>query len=275
MPRTKANGTELHYDEAGSGETVVLVHGSWSDRNNWLPVIPALTESCRVIAYDRRGHGLSQRDIVGTRRDQEEDLGALIENLGAAATVIGTSFGGSIALGLASRRPELVSRLVVHEPPLMSIAAEDEENWAQLGAIGVTVQEVAALVGHGRPQEAARKFVEEVALGPGAWDMLPPPIRETMIDGAASFVAEQQDPNWAHIDVADLATIRCPVLVTDGDASPPWFRLITSRLGDAIQGSTTHRYPGAGHAPHLTHAEQYVSVVREFVSRQAETAPVV
>ena len=157
----------------------------------------------------------------------------------------------------------------------MSIAAEDEENWAQLGAIGATVQEVAALVGHGQPREAARKFVEEVALGPGAWDMLPPPIRETMIDGAASFVAEQQDPNWAHIDVADLATIRCPVLVTDGDASPPWFRLITSRLGDAIQGSTTHRYLGAGHAPHLTHPEEYVSVVREFVSRQAETATAV
>ena len=114
MPRTKANGTELHYDEAGSGETVVLVHGSWSDRNNWLPVIPALAESHRVVAYDRRGHGLSQRDTVGTRRDQEEDLGALIEDLGAAATVIGTSFGGSIALGLASRRPELVSSLVVH-----------------------------------------------------------------------------------------------------------------------------------------------------------------
>ncbi len=71
MPRTKANGIELNYDEAGNGETVVLVHGGWSDRNNWLPVVSALAESFRVIAYDRRGHGLSQRDVSGpaaTRR---------------------------------------------------------------------------------------------------------------------------------------------------------------------------------------------------------------
>ncbi len=42
MPRTYANQVELNYDVAGTGETLVLVHGGWSDRNNWLTVVPEL-----------------------------------------------------------------------------------------------------------------------------------------------------------------------------------------------------------------------------------------
>ncbi len=272
MPHTKVNGIELSYGESGNGETVVLVHGGWSDRNNFFAVTPTLAESFRTIAYDRRGHGLSERGVVGTRRDQEDDLGALIEGLGGEATVVGTSFGGSIAIGLASRRPELVSRLIVHEPPLISIAADDPNFRAQLEAVRVSLQEVAALVEQRDAEGAACKFVEEVALGPGAWEMLPPPIREVMIDGAASFLAEQQDPAWSAIDLADLAKISCPALITDGDASPPWFRPITASLGEAIPGSMRHTYQGAGHSPHLTHPEDYLSVVGEFISRQNETA---
>ncbi len=271
MPRTKANGIELDYAEAGTGETVVLVHGSWSDRNNWLPVTPALAESFRVVAYDRRGHGASGRDAVGTRRDQEDDLAGLIESLGGSAAVIGTSFGASIALGLACRRPELFSSLVVHEPPLVSIAAEDPDNWEQLGAVGATIADVTALVEHGNEEAAARKFVEEVALGPGAWELLPPPLRRTMVDSAGSFVAEQQDPDWAGIDLAALASFDAPVLISDGTASPPWFGLITRRLAAAVPAET-HTYEDAGHAPHQTHPEAYLSVVGEFLSRVTQRA---
>ena len=275
MPRTNANGIELNFDQAGCGETVVLVHGSWSDRNNWLPVAPTLAESFRVISYDRRGSGLSERGVAGSRLSHEDDLAALIEHLGGNATVVGTSFGGSISIGLASRRPELVSKLVVHEPPLISIAAEDPECRAGLRAVSATIGEVIALVEQGDPESAARRFVEEVALGPGAWDLLPAMMRETMVDSAASFVAEQQDPAWAHVDRVGLEGISCPVLVTDGDSSPPWFKPITNRLADAIPNATTHTYVGAGHAPHLTHPDEYLSVVGGFVSHHTEMATVV
>ena len=98
MSRITANGIELNYDRTGSGEPLVLVHGGWSDRNIWQLVVPGLAASFSVVAYDRRGHGLSARDAGGTRRDQEDDLAALIEGLGAGpATIVGTSFGGSIA----------------------------------------------------------------------------------------------------------------------------------------------------------------------------------
>ena len=53
MPRISTDQVELHYDVAGSGETLVVIHGGWSDRNNWLPVVPGLAESYTVVARDR------------------------------------------------------------------------------------------------------------------------------------------------------------------------------------------------------------------------------
>ncbi|MCI4321583.1 MAG: alpha/beta fold hydrolase, partial [Thermoplasmata archaeon] len=50
----------LAYDLVGEGtEPIVLVHGSWSDRSSWDPLVPVLSESFRILRYDRRGHGES------------------------------------------------------------------------------------------------------------------------------------------------------------------------------------------------------------------------
>ena len=271
MPRTYANGIELNYDLVGTGETLVLVHGGWSDRNNWLTVVPELARSFRVVAYDRRGQGLSQREVEGARRDQEDDLAALIEGLGGrAAHVVGTSFGGSIAIGLASRRPELVRSLIAHEPPLISMLAGDPEARPQVEAVQTSMQAVLARVTRGDALGAAEQFVEEVALGPGAWELLPQPLRETMVDSAPAVLAEQNDPLWASIELAALANIECPVLLTQGDESPALFRPIVAKLAGAIEGAELHTYRGAGHAPHLTHPADYIAGVTEFLSRVPE-----
>ncbi len=63
--------------------------------------------------------------------------------------VAGTSFGASIAIGLASRRPELVRSVIAHEPPLISVAAEDPEVRPQLEAVQTTVRAVCARVERG------------------------------------------------------------------------------------------------------------------------------
>jgi pimeloyl-ACP methyl ester carboxylesterase len=263
MPQITANEITIGYDALGHGEPLVLVHGGWSDRHNWDPVVADLARSHRVIAYDRRGHGRSERPAAPpARTEQEADLAALIEALGCGpAHIAGTSFGASIALGVASRRPDLVRSVVAHEPPLISVVASDPavaEAQARVGAVLGRVRDGDVVGG-------ARQFVEEVALGPGAWQMMPDPMRATMIDSAPAFVAEQLDPNWASVDVADLRAVACPVLMTQGDHSPPWFRTIVARLVDAIGGARLHTYRGAGHAPHVTHPAAYLEAVGAFL----------
>ena len=55
MPRQHINDIELYYELTGDGdETIVLVHGSWTDHLSWQFVVPALAERTRVLSYDRR-----------------------------------------------------------------------------------------------------------------------------------------------------------------------------------------------------------------------------
>ena len=128
MPQQPSvNGTRLFYELSRSGDPLVLVHGSWVDHKDWQLIVPGLTKSFRVHTYDRRGHSLSERPLgPGSRREDEEDLAALIEALDLApAHVAAHSFGASTALGLAARRPDLFRSLLVHEAPLMGIVADD------------------------------------------------------------------------------------------------------------------------------------------------------
>ncbi len=272
MPRILANDIELNYDQTGSGETLVLVHGSWSDRNNWQAVVPELARSFTVVAYDRRGNGESGR-AEGSRRDHEDDLAALIAALGGQAVdEVATSFGASIALGLASRRPDLVRRLIAHEPPLGALVADDPGVRPDLDRVERSLRTIFDRVRRGDAAGAAEQFVEEVALGRGAWAGMPQPLRQTMIDSAPSVVVEQRDPRWDTIEPEALARIACPLLLTQGTESPSWFAPIVAKLAGAIDHAEVHTYAGAGHAPHLTHPADFLASVTEFLSGASPVA---
>src|SRR5689334_25007119 len=92
---------ELHYDDLGSGEPVVLIHGWPLDSRSWEPQIPVLLAAgYRVITYDRRGFGRSSRPATGYDFDTlAADLGTLLRELDLGdVTVVGFSLGtGEVA----------------------------------------------------------------------------------------------------------------------------------------------------------------------------------
>lgn len=267
MSRVEVNGVELFYEVGGDGDPLVLVHGSWGDHNNWAPVLHALALRYRVLVYDRRGHSQSERPQgQGSRFEDEEDLAALMETLGfAPAYVAGNSFGASTVLGLAARRPELFRGLIAHEPPLMGIVADDPELQPLMAATGEKIETV---LDHLRADEtlaAARQFVDEVALGRGAWEQLPDQLRETFLTNAPTFADEQADTGWASLDLGRLSGYTGPALLTKGTESPPWFATITARLSGALPQAKTHTFDGAGHIPHVTHPDDYADRVISFI----------
>ena len=265
MPLTSVNGVRLLVEQSGSGEPLILVHGSWDDRQVWMFVEEELAKSFRVTSYDRRGHtGSEDGSSPGTRQDDEDDLAALIEASGRGrAHLVANSFGTSIALGLATRRPELIRSLCGHEPPLLMLAA-DHPAVAETGA---RVGPVLELIERDENDAAARMFVDEIAVGPGAWDAMSPEDRESMAANAGTFAGEQRDPEWMAIDLDALATLRFPVLLTQGDQSPPFFAAIIARLAEAMPSAQVQTIPGAGHIPHITHPAEWLAVVREFAGR--------
>lgn len=128
MATARVNGVRLFYELHGGGVVpLVLVHGSWDSHHDWDLVVPRLGKSFRVLTYDRRGHSQSERlSGQGSVREDVADLAALIEDLRLApAWVAGNSFGASITLRLAGERPDLLRGLIAHEPPLLSLLADD------------------------------------------------------------------------------------------------------------------------------------------------------
>jgi pimeloyl-ACP methyl ester carboxylesterase len=86
MPTADVNNVKLFYELSGTGEIpIVFVHGAWVSHHQWDPVVQRLTQSFRVLTYDRRGHSQSQRLTgQGSIREDVADLAAIIEQLGQA-----------------------------------------------------------------------------------------------------------------------------------------------------------------------------------------------
>ncbi|MDX3228336.1 alpha/beta fold hydrolase [Streptomyces sp. ME19-01-6] len=113
-------GVDLACEERGSGEPLLLIHGTGAQAATWGRTVDDLAAAGhRVIAYDRRGYGASAHPPVRDHRRHVADAAAMLERVAKApATVLGWSSGGNIALALTAARPDLVRRLIVVEPPL-------------------------------------------------------------------------------------------------------------------------------------------------------------
>jgi pimeloyl-ACP methyl ester carboxylesterase len=269
MPLIEINGNAINYEESGEGPPLVLVHGSWDGGHCWDALRPELDSSHRVVSYDRRGHSGSERPAAAwTRRDNEDDLAALIEALGLGpAHLIGNSYGGLISLGLAARRPELVRGVTVHEPPAISLLDE-----RSVAAVAGPLEAVLAEIEAGEAERATRRFMDDVALGPGSWAQMPREMRASLIANAPAFAVEMADPRSSELQLADLDRLDGPVQVTRGDASPPWLMHLAEQLAGEIRGADFATIAGPGHAPQETHPGDYADVIRAFAREPAQVS---
>jgi pimeloyl-ACP methyl ester carboxylesterase len=130
---------------------------------------------------------------------------------------------------------------------------------------------VVAVLEAGEIERGTRHFVEEIALGPGMWDVLPEPIQAMSMGNAPTFVAEQRDPDGREVDTDAVEGFDGPVMLTKGDSSPLWAQLLIDRLGELIPSAEIATIADAGHTPHLTHSAEYAALVEAF-ARDAEGA---
>jgi pimeloyl-ACP methyl ester carboxylesterase len=275
MPSADINGVELYYELSGSGEPLVLVHGSWGDHHNWDAVVPGLAESFRVVAYDRRGHSSSERPAgQGSVFEDADDLAELIDELGLApAHIAGNSGGAAIVLRAATRRPEVFRSLIVHEPPLFPLLAGTQFE-APLAEVQRRIDAVVGLLEGGDQEGAAQLFVDTIAFGPGAWDSrLTPDMREVFISNAATWLDEVRDPDFLQTDLDALAGFDRPALLTSGTDSAPFFGPVVDIVAHALPRSERVTIDGANHVPHISVPERYVELVTTFAQTARSGAP--
>src|SRR3990172_7566889 len=128
MERVKlADGTVISYDRYGSGPPIVLAHGSMGDhQSSWETVKGPLSQRFTVHAMARRGRGETTAPTERRMEDEFRDVAAVIRSVGQPTFVMAHSYGAHCAIGGAAAQPDLVSKLVLYEPPRPDAMSADE-----------------------------------------------------------------------------------------------------------------------------------------------------
>ncbi len=234
------NGVRLYYEEHGSGAPILCIHGTSSSSLAWSSAVEKLAELSRVIAYDRRGCGRSERPDPYERTspgEQTDDARALLEALGATpAVVIGRSYGGDIALDLALRYPESVRALVLLEAGPVGLFAEYDA-W-----VDATIEKVERASSERGIDAVGETLIREVL---GEWEELPGELRELISANGPAILAELRGGVLA-VDRAQLEALRRPTLLVSATDSPEAFRQVMDELARGIPGARAVRV-GGGH----------------------------
>ena len=105
---------ELHYNDSGSGTALLILHGLFGSSRNWQSLARRLAENNRVVNIDLRNHGQSFQDATMDYPAMAADVAELMQRLELEnCALLGHSMGGKVAMMLAHRLPDRVSRLIV------------------------------------------------------------------------------------------------------------------------------------------------------------------
>ncbi|MFB2772791.1 alpha/beta fold hydrolase [Pelatocladus sp. BLCC-F211] len=126
-----ANGypVQIAYGEIGTGRPIVFLHGLGSWSYNWRHSIQPLSKYFRVICFDAKGYGFSEKPLLRREHNGHQviELERIIQSLSdEPVAIVAESLGGLVALALAQENPQLVARLVVVNVPIF---AESLPHW--------------------------------------------------------------------------------------------------------------------------------------------------
>jgi abhydrolase domain-containing protein 6 len=262
--RMRVDDHDWTYLEAGHGPLIVLLHGFTGAKENWLPLMRALSKSNRVIAPDLPGWGESERQPSADYGPsaQVERIAQFLRQLGEKpALVVGHSMGGQFVGLLAARHPELVGPVVL----MSSAGVKFEEN--EFGR--------AVLAGR-NPFEVSNRAELHRYLGIVFNDppFVPWPADEAMVRKRRLDVPFEQKvldsigrgPEAFTLE-AELPRIEAPVLLM-------WCRddrVIDFSAADIFQRglarSETVILTGCGHMPMMAQPGNVSTALRQFVSR--------
>ncbi|MFB7587922.1 alpha/beta fold hydrolase [Streptomyces sp. NPDC056169] len=249
----------LSHDLAGHGpSTVVLLHSGVCDRRMWDGQFPVLAEAGhRVVRCDLRGFGETPVDAPHTHADDVRDL---LDHLGVdRAAVVGSSFGGQVALELAVRHPGRVTALA-----LLGSASPCMEPSEELRAWGDR-EDALLEAGH---LDAAVELNVATWLGPEADAAARALVREMQRRAFDVQLAAPDafSPIRPEVTRDDLARIEAPALVAVGAHDLPDFRAVADDLTRLLPAARRLDLDWAGHLPALERPDETARVLTAFLA---------
>ncbi len=135
MPDTIINGLNHHWEEAGSGEVLLMLHGAASSSATFAADIGQLSKTCRVVAPDMRGMGQSARiSSLVPPAAWVEDVGGLLDHLEIRNVhLFGVSLGARIALRFGINQPQRVRSMILDMPIIANESSGNQALNARMG----------------------------------------------------------------------------------------------------------------------------------------------
>lgn len=266
------DGADLHYFEFGSGHPVVFVHGSFADYRAWFAQLQPFSGRARFITYSRRFHhpnAWSSDPAVCDTALHGNDLAQMLAALHLEpATLVGQSTGGLVALHTALHHPEQVHSLVLSEPLSLSLLCESPEGAELWGAYEEQYWRPAAMAFNRGETDAALAILCNSIMGPGTYEALTEEVRPILRENGPELRIEFNHPAYfSPFSSADAACISVPVLLVEGDRSPPMFGVIADALAQKLPNVTRKRFRDVCHVPPFFVPEAFNNAVFDFLDR--------
>ena len=270
----------LHYIEQGDGEPLVLLHGNSGMIQDFTSsgLVERAAQRYRVIVFDRPGFGYSDRPrrTIWTPEAQAHALHEALQRIGISrATVLGHSWGASVAVALALKYPAFVRALVLASGYFYPTFRGDVVFLSppSIPGIGdIMSHTISPILGRIMRPLFMRKMFGPAPV-PRKFDEFPKEmaLRPSQIRASAAETALMIPDAFAFSKC--YADLKMPVVIVAGQED----RLIdidkqSARLHEDVTHSTLHRVPGAGHMVHQTATDAVMGAVDEAAGARLENS---
>ena len=273
---TRVGDISIAYQVVGDGPVDLVYAPGWLSNLEYAWESPHYTEFftklgqfCRVLIFDKRGTGLSDRDVgFPTLEQRTEDITAVLDAVGSEETAIfGLSEGGNMAAMFAATYPERTRALV-----LSGTAARG--SWAPDYPWRPTIAEVEQQI-----EDMRRNWGKPFSLDEAAPSMANDDAAKAWLGAYLRYAASPKTAELitrlhAHIDIREvLPTISCPTLIINRE-SDAWGPVDEARyIADLIPNATLKIVPGADHLPWYGDQDRIIGEIEEFLTGHRERIP--
>lgn len=233
------DGTLIAVECAGSGPTLIIVHGGIGDRTRWTPMFALLSSHLTVCAMDRRGHGLSGDSPDYSLQKEAEDVASVVDSRPGTVFVLGHSYGGVSALE-ASFLTNRISKLILYEPPVQEPVERD------LAVAG----KMERMIREGAREDAAIMFLTDVVqLSPAeVARMKARPAWAELVSTIDAQLRQMHALAAYRFDAKRMSTVRQPtLLVLGGETTSPYVKQAINSLQGSLPNVTRVLLKGQQH----------------------------
>ncbi|GGL59818.1 alpha/beta hydrolase [Sporolactobacillus putidus] len=267
-----SNNRALCYDEVGQGEEIVFVHGYISDRRIWSQVREHWYDSGHLFFPTLEGFWEDSLEFRESNFSVDNHIEDIVDFLEKVCTppvhLVGWSYGASLVLLVAARRPDLVKSVFAYEPGISSFVL-DKKILQQIQRDRVEMASPAiGAVKAGNTKEAVKYIVNGACNREGVFEDFDEELKQRFFDNASTvplMFTERSAPNLP-ASSEDLKRILCPVTISYGEYARPAYRLVAKEAAKIIPNSIIQIIPGAMHVVPVTSPEIFLLKILEHLS---------